>query len=153
MMRPSFRILLTLLMAIHALADEEKPLSLDELIASVTRPVPTDDFEAQSLQRRSFEVLRGLPAYSAEDDAKIVTALQSLRTSADGNLSNDAPMTLGARRHRELLPEYFDRLETEPHQLRTFFFLMSDREKTRRLICCGGVCSVRTAQRARSFFS
>ena len=70
-----------------------------------------------------------MPTYSTEDEDKIVTALKSLRTSTDGNLSNDALMTLGARRHRELLPEYFGHLETEPNQLRTFFFLMPDREK------------------------
>ena len=116
-------------MSASAIAEGEESPSLDELIASVSHTVSTDNYQAQNSQRRSFDLLRALPTYSIEDEDKIVTALQSLRTRTDGILSHESASIPGARRHRELIPEYFNRLETEPNQLTTFFSDMPDREK------------------------
>ncbi len=122
-------IFLALTLSLLANAAEEQTPSLDELIAIVTKPISADDNQGQDLQRQSFNLLRALPTYSIEDEDKIVAALQSLRTRTDGILSHESVSILGARRHRELVPEYFSRLETEPNQLTTFFSDMPDREK------------------------
>lgn len=103
---------------------------LDAVIARAIKPVAVPaEYKDAEKQRRAVDALRDWLPVSEAEEAEIASALQRLRTAPEGNLRSAAIMALGSRNHRELIPEYFARIETEPDQLRTFFFLMPGREK------------------------
>ena len=109
---------------------EEKPRSaVADAIASATEPIPpTNDYHIPWKQVDATQWLGAIPATEAEEMA-IVNALQALRKSPDPNVAHQATMALGHRNHREFIPQFFAEIETSPHEVRTFFFLMPEMQK------------------------
>lgn len=123
----SVAIVLVAAWTIHA--EENQRLSVADAIAAATEPIPAaKEYHLPEKQLRAIEWLRKVPASQREEKA-IVDALQALRKSPDGNVAHSATMTLGARNHREFIPQFFAEIETAPNNVRAFFFLMPERHK------------------------
>ena len=93
--------------------DNEPLLSLDELIAIATKPVPSSrsaGYDLSQPQQDAIKKIRDMPTYTVEDEAKIVATFQKLRRSPDGIVADGAMWSLGHRNHQELLPEFFSEI-------------------------------------------
>ena len=105
-------------------ADDDPRWVVSDAIATAIEPIrPAKVYQDPEKRLRAIEWLRGVAASRAEETA-IVTALQALRKSPDGNLAHAAIVALGAREHREFIPEFFAEIEKFPDAVRAFFSLM-----------------------------
>ena len=97
--------------------------SLDDILALASGAGPATATSQIHAQRRdAVDRLRGWPAASAEQEARIAAALGELLSSDDQELRHRAAMALGMRGHVEFLSELFGRLECEPGLFRSFYF-------------------------------
>ena len=101
---------------------------LVDSIAMATAPLPmTNGSQFREKQIRAVEFL-GEVRGSLSDEIMIVSALQKLRKSMDRGLADGAILALGKRDRRELIPEFFAEIETNPYAVRTFFYSMPGRQ-------------------------
>ncbi|MEO6785101.1 MAG: hypothetical protein ABI318_03120, partial [Chthoniobacteraceae bacterium] len=119
---------LLLATACTALAEYNLHSVIADSIAMATAPLPkTNGSQFREKQSREIKFLREVRG-SSSDEILIVNALQKLRKSPDCGLADEAVLALGARDHRELIPEFFAEIETNPSAVRNFFFFMPGRQ-------------------------